>query len=388
MPAPVLREIEQLLSSGAKVESASLRHDKLLTTLANATKRGEIEAVAAAHKNYARRIPPIAPPGAVTLYAKLAARLIINQAGGILENAGLSLHPYFNDPIIPGSAVKGVARHAAWYEWNEETDPAKKEQIARDIATLFGFPTGDKSLDSFLGKLGFSDAAAGAIAFLPAIPDNKPSLVTNITNSHHSKYYSGKTPVALDNEEPNPQFFPAVDADAIFRFTLIPLKPGANLDAAQRWLLTALTLHGAGAKTAAGYGWFENVTAELAERKKRETERLAAEEAQKAEAQCREQELARRREQEQQLASLPPEAQEDFKLRQITGDWGRLKQHLTNFPKHSAAEQAAIVRWLASDEGAARWQEIKTEAGKGKKPWSQIIGAIHAAKKQHNIPLP
>jgi CRISPR type III-B/RAMP module RAMP protein Cmr6 len=281
MPAPILREIEPLLR---EVESASLRHAKLVSTLANATKRNEIEAVTACHAKHARRIPAVTPSGAVTLFAKLEGRLIVNQAGGILENAGISLHPHFNDPFIPGSAVKGIARHAAWCEWIEAADSAEKIRIARDIAAVFGFPTGDKSLDVLLNALGFDSATAGSVAFLPAFPHaKKPAIVTDITNSHHMKYYGSDDPsaVALDNEEPNPQFFPAVESGAVFRFTLVPLsRASADVHAtrARAWLLSALTLHGAGAKTAAGYGWFSYdatesdriAQAEIDERRKRQ----------------------------------------------------------------------------------------------------------------------
>lgn len=283
MPAPVLQEIAPLLR---EVESASLRHAKLVSTLDKDTKRGEIEAVIAVHQSHARRIPAVTPPGAVTLFAKLAGRLIVNQAGGILENAGLSLHPHFGDPYIPGSAVKGIARHAAWCEWNEEADPARKEALARDIAAVFGFPTADKALDAFLGNLGLKDATAGKIVFLAAIPHDKPALALDITNCHHRKYYGSDKPdaVALDNEDPNPQFFPAVESGTVFRFTLSPCGSGcgALTCRAKAWLILGITLHGVGAKTAAGYGWFEcdeafseGIAAAVAaetERKRREKE--------------------------------------------------------------------------------------------------------------------
>jgi hypothetical protein len=52
------------------------------------------------------------------------------------------------------------------------------------------------------------------------------------------------------------------------------------------------------------------------------------------------------------------------------------------------AEQAALLRWFCG-AGRERWlNEIKSDSAKGKKPWSQIIGAIHAAKKTHKIDLP
>ncbi len=46
------------------------------------------------------------------LFAQLQARLMVNMAGGVMENAGLCLDR-FGLPYIPGSAVKGCARRAA-----------------------------------------------------------------------------------------------------------------------------------------------------------------------------------------------------------------------------------------------------------------------------------
>lgn len=56
------------------------------------------------------------------LYAQLQSRMMVNMAGGVMENAGLCLDR-FGMPFIPGSAVKGCARRAALAalrEWTEE----------------------------------------------------------------------------------------------------------------------------------------------------------------------------------------------------------------------------------------------------------------------------
>src|ERR1035437_2733694 len=46
------------------------------------------------------------------LLAELQSRLMINMAGGVMENAGLCMDR-FGVPYIPGSAVKGCARRMA-----------------------------------------------------------------------------------------------------------------------------------------------------------------------------------------------------------------------------------------------------------------------------------
>ena len=52
---------------------------------------------------------------AVTI-AQLEGRLAINLADSLIQNAGISLDRLFGMPFIPGSAVKGVCRHAAFEE--------------------------------------------------------------------------------------------------------------------------------------------------------------------------------------------------------------------------------------------------------------------------------
>src|SRR3989454_9666269 len=46
------------------------------------------------------------------LFAQLQSRLMVNMAGGVMENAGLCLDR-FGVPYIPGSAVKGCTRRMA-----------------------------------------------------------------------------------------------------------------------------------------------------------------------------------------------------------------------------------------------------------------------------------
>ena len=255
-----LDEVRDLLGGDKfpKCESRSLRLEKFVRIGGN-TKKEEIDAVVACQPKSARPMP--LPAGAVQFPASLKSRLIVNQAGGILENAGLCLHPHFGYPYIPGSAVKGVARHAAWCEWQDEADSEKKADIARRIARVFGFPTGDDGLDKYLKELeGEEKRCGGCVSFFAAEPkDGKAPLVTDIVNCHHSKYYAGLQPDATDDEGPIPLPFPAVEKGATFVFTLVPLRDADEKEVqfAKDCLVKALTINGVGAKTSAGYGWFE-----------------------------------------------------------------------------------------------------------------------------------
>lgn len=222
--------------------------------------------------------PVVRHPLAKTFIMKLGGRMIINQAGGVLENSGLCIHRHFGYPYIPGSAVKGIARHAAWLEWVDAKDANEKLETGEKIAMTFGYPTGDKCpkdpkkqikdkldyLDDYLAdkrpelfaKEGKFATFAGSASFLPAIPEGKAQLETDVLTCHHMDYYAGKTTRALDNESPNPQFFPVVAEDTSFRFAIVPLRNSQNIKFAEDYLKRGLEELGIGAKTAAGYGWF------------------------------------------------------------------------------------------------------------------------------------
>ena len=185
--------------------------------------------------NSKERIPskcslPVPPDGMGREFLlRSGGRLLVNHSGGLIENSNLRLHRLFGYPQIPGSALKGIARAYA----NEFAED--REQFSR----IFG--------GSEKGK---SDRQ-GNIAFLDAVPaDKKWLVVVDVLTSHGG----------VDDKNPVPVFFPAVERGAVFRFQIRKTShdvSDADLDAASRFLLEALTSNGVGAKTAAGYGWFE-----------------------------------------------------------------------------------------------------------------------------------
>jgi hypothetical protein len=97
-------------------------------------------------------------------------------------------------------------------------------------------------------------------------------------------YYAGKSNKALDNESPNPQFFPVVKEDTVFSFTVVPLRKSrdcnfSSLDFAIKYLKFGIEEQGVGAKTSAGYGWFqEDPEIKKAEEAKIEEEKRIREE--------------------------------------------------------------------------------------------------------------
>jgi CRISPR type III-B/RAMP module RAMP protein Cmr6 len=196
-------------------------------------------------------LPIMQGEGSQLLIMRLRSRMMVNHSGGVMENATLALHPHFGTPFIPGSALKGIARHTAWCDW-KDADADYQSIYGKLIADVFGFPTGDKGLDKKLKEAGITSAQSGAVAFLPAHCVGTALLEADIVNSHESR-------------KPIPVFFPAVAANTEFMFRLLPLKRKTHnakdtiMEFAHTWLRRGLREHGAGAKTRAGYGWFEEV---------------------------------------------------------------------------------------------------------------------------------
>lgn len=388
--------------------------------------------------------------GGGILHAQLQSRLMVNMAGGVMENAGLLLDR-FGLPYIPGSAVKGCARRAALaalHEWCETgTKPtgagnplapccdtfANPAAMLATIARIFGWCEQDWSLKRKDGRF-ISDFAwacsndpqeiwkpvaeklcadfgwkipkekkehpwdallnyAGSVSFLPAYPvdidktgkvDGLPlevpslgKLELDVVTCHHREYYAGKSPTATDTEEPVPVVFPAVAPGHVFTFALAPLR-GADaqlVETARTWLATGLSVFGLGAKTAAGYGWFDcsetvhhTVQKTLharAERERAERQREADEQRRKAEEADR---LRQKQEREAALANLSGDERADKEIELLTDPQFDAKvRAFCKDPKKGGPteeQRKAIVRALRGPR-LAYWQAFKTKATKG-----------------------
>lgn len=209
-----------------------------------------------------------------TLEARLAGRLLVNLAGGVVENAGICLDRCFGLPYLPGSAVKGIVRATALWEITAESGE-KKRELLRKAMLIFGHNGNDLKKGDFAWAAGETGLAVkiageevdrkGCVTFLPGLPLGTPKLVVDMINSHYPKYYQGRSKKATDDENPVPNYFPAVEAGSAFGFALVveglpencEVGTEAILAQARAWLEAAITQKGAGAKAAAGYGWFQ-----------------------------------------------------------------------------------------------------------------------------------
>ncbi|MBM3838175.1 MAG: type III-B CRISPR module RAMP protein Cmr6 [Verrucomicrobia bacterium] len=239
------------------------------------------------------------------LVGRLQSRLVLNAAGGVLENGGMCLDRISGIPFIPGSAVKGCARRSAIAEL-AEVAPDKKAGLLEAVALVFGWTEQGWSDETNMRGQRFSDFRpacgqtwadlreqvarrlcqrfgvavqpgkpawkqlpnfAGAVNFLPAYPRNgDPGIELDVVTCHHKKYYMDYMAepgheIALDDENPEPIVFPVTKAVGEPEFAFVVLANGNGVDdlenLARRWLQKSLETFGIGGKTAAGYGWFQ-----------------------------------------------------------------------------------------------------------------------------------
>ncbi len=310
---------------------------------------------------------------AVTI-GQLEGRLAINLANSLIQNAGICLDRLFGLPYIPGSAVKGISRHTAL----EELAQAKGDERAklfRLFTSVFGTAVndfepakpakraGDKdkpagSLFSYL-DLTKSFDQKGAVSFLPAYPINQNTkIVVDLTNVHYPDYYRSGKESDLKNENPRPNPFPAVEVGAQFAFCLV--LNGINNDpellaAASRWLESAITIHGIGAKTASGYGWF-SLKPEVLEIMEAQ-QRKAEEEMSKKQAQERAAVDAAEAEASRKAALSPEAAETEAILSLVEEEFAKFAKELAS--KSELQQHAFLAILTQSKEKRERWKTWK-----------------------------
>lgn len=160
------------------------------------------------------------------LRLKTLTPLVVNLSGASPLELGLAFHHTYGLPVIPGSALKGIARASS--------------RFGGDDLGLFG-----------------EQECAGLIDFLDAVCVEGAPVQIDIMTPHFGKWYQGKG-LPDDRDDPNPIHFLSVRPGAVFETALVVRSgindPGHLLDRAQAALSNGLEELGAGAKTAAGYG--------------------------------------------------------------------------------------------------------------------------------------
>lgn len=183
-------------------------------------------------------------------------RMVVGLGGETILETDLTLHHLYGIPIIPGSALKGLARAyaAGKKDFFVPEDKAEEErQASKDI------DADHSKIKCIFGK----QDEAGTVCFFDAMPVNgQAHYVVDIMNPHYPDYYrtlqSSEIIAPTNDQPPNPVMFLTVEKTT-FSFALAPRKPGFTDDVAlvRIWLQEALQRYGIGGKTSAGYGYFK-----------------------------------------------------------------------------------------------------------------------------------
>lgn len=179
------------------------------------------------------------PPVTITAKATVRGRLAVGLGQESVLETSIALHRTYGVPYLPGSALKGLAAHAA----REQLVPRWKPEDE------------DGPYNVVFGRL----EEAGFVTFHDALwipptgedrDDPRLPLDLDVMTVHHADYYGdGKTPPA-DWDDPNP--IPFLTARGSYLLALT--GPPGWIERALEILTGALEKDGLGAKTAAGYG--------------------------------------------------------------------------------------------------------------------------------------
>ncbi len=170
-----------------------------------------------------------------------------------VEN-GFSWHPTLAVPYLSGASVKGLVR--AWVEMNDER--LDQDELKQRLLRWFGT---EKKEDI--------PEQSGDFIFFDALPDQPVQLACDIMTPHMGKWYSDgdkaspTKPETLpaDWHEPIPiPFLVVKNTRLIFHIAPRQRNDSGELKELFKALTNALDSLGAGAKTAAGYGYFSEDT--------------------------------------------------------------------------------------------------------------------------------
>lgn len=157
---------------------------------------------------------------------------------------GLSLNFTYGTPLLPGTALKGLAGHYCHEVWGKDKGSSGFQRGGGHFSTIFG-STEDG------GHMVFNDAWV--------LPESLTScLVPDVMTVHHARYYQEDSDTAGPTDFDDPTPIPFLSVRGRFKVALQCDVPGEN---GREWvnmtltlLLEALREWGIGAKTNSGYG--------------------------------------------------------------------------------------------------------------------------------------
>lgn len=286
---------------GYRLGPKNLKRDWLKDALQSAANSRAASAVLQAQRD--RQIEMVqAACGRCELLLTASPLIVGLGAGHVLETA-ITLDRNTGAPLIPGSALKGLARTVGLIsvaeklprtDWlvekrnDDEIIPARlirleewivsfddlrtPEAIDHLLYQVLGPDSDAKPIDEkalrlaadFRAVFGTTECAGG-IVFLDSLyaGSRLPQYHIDIMNPHFPKYYTGDS-APSDDQSPVPVPYLTVTADPPqpFIFAVLPRTQGAAplVKRAGAWLMRGLKEFGVGAKTAQGYGLFKSPT--------------------------------------------------------------------------------------------------------------------------------
>ncbi|MGH4020382.1 MAG: type III-B CRISPR module RAMP protein Cmr6 [Pseudonocardiaceae bacterium] len=211
------------------VADACRRVPAELLDAAHARRSAAAAALAARHPGWTWRAVLIEPMW----------RLVIGHGEDSVHETSLTLSPTYGVPVLPGTALKGLAAAARDAGWSDLD------------TTLFGSPRPGQT----------SEARRGSVLIWDALPIGELNLVLDVLTPHVKPYYdegnSGNEDTApttqpAEYHNPVPIRFLAMEKT---RFRAYVLGPAQHVTRFAGLLKHGLDEFGIGAKTAAGYGY-------------------------------------------------------------------------------------------------------------------------------------
>lgn len=172
---------------------------------------------------------------AATFTARPEWRVVVGLGTNEILQGGITLHHVYGIPIVPATALKGVARYYA---------EAVEEASVSLVGHLFGQAE--------------EEARRGDLVFLDGIPVTPPQMERDLMNPHWVTYYGGRENVPpAEYIRPNPIFFLTIGKESPFLFGVASIsKDETAVKQGITWLQQGLQDLGVGAKTANGYGYW------------------------------------------------------------------------------------------------------------------------------------
>lgn len=218
-------------------------------------------------RNYYKRWQAITNslPHAQSFTATPEWRMVVGLGRSSILETSMMLDRITGIPLIPGSTLKGLAASYALLcilEKTRRVDEVEKiyEQfLSEKIDQL------PEHFEEFVRIFGHQ-GTVGKVIFLDAVPTKAPTLKPDMMNNHYPEYYGDKSSTQFPTpyQNPVPIYFLTLGKESQFTFAVAGQdnQPQTQtlVQKAQQWLQAGLTDLGIGAKTAAGYGYF-NISA-------------------------------------------------------------------------------------------------------------------------------